>query len=49
MIDRQELEAFVEEQLKASGYFLTDRKVSPSNQIVVEIDSDCPGDIVVCV
>ena len=49
MIDRQELEAFVEEQLKESGYFLTDLKVSPSNEIVVEIDSDCPGDIDECV
>lgn len=49
MIDKQELEAFVKEQLKDSEYFLTDLKVSPSNEIIVEIDSDSPADIEECV
>ena len=49
MIDKKELEAFVEDQLKDSGYFLTDIKVSPANEITVEIDSMTPGDIEECV
>ncbi|MBD5277816.1 MAG: ribosome assembly cofactor RimP [Bacteroides sp.] len=49
MIDKKELEAFVEEQLKDTEYFLTDLKVSPSNEITVEIDSMTPGDIEECV
>ncbi len=38
MIDKKELQAFVEDQLKDTEYFLTDLKVSPSNEITVEID-----------
>lgn len=49
MIDKKELEAFVEDQLKDTEYFLTDIKVSPSNEIIVEIDSLTPGDIDECV
>ncbi len=49
MIDKKELQAFIEGQLKDSEYFLTDLKVSPSNEIVVEIDSMTPGDIDACV
>ena len=49
MIDKKELEDFVEEQLKDTEYFLTDLKVSPSNEITVEIDSMTPGDIEECV
>ncbi|MDE7421235.1 MAG: ribosome assembly cofactor RimP [Muribaculaceae bacterium] len=49
MIDKQELQAFVEDQLKDTEYFLTDLKVSPSNEITVEIDSLTPGDIEECV
>ena len=49
MIDKKELQAFVEEQLKDTEYFLTDLKVSPSNEITVEIDSLTPGDIEECV
>ena len=49
MIDKNELQAFVEGQLKDSPYFLTDLKVSPSNEITVEIDSLTPGDIEACV
>lgn len=49
MIDKNELQAFIEDQLKDSEYFLTDIKVSPSNEITVEIDSLTPGDIEECV
>lgn len=49
MIDKKALQAFVEEQLKDTEYFLTDIKVSPSNEITVEIDSLTPGDIEECV
>lgn len=49
MIDKNELQVFVEDQLKDSEYFLTDLKVSPSNEITVEIDSLTPGDIEECV
>ena len=49
MIDKNELQAFVEGQLKDTEYFLTDLKVSPANEITVEIDSMSPGDIEECV
>lgn len=49
MIDKKELQAFVEDQLKDTEYFLTDLKVSPANEITVEIDSLPPGDIEECV
>lgn len=49
MIDKKELQAFVESQLKDTDYFLTDIKITPSNEITVEIDSLTPGDIEECV
>lgn len=49
MIDKKELQSFVEDQLRDSEYFLTDLKVTPSNEITVEIDSLTPGDIEECV
>lgn len=49
MIDKNELKAFIEGQLKDSEYFLTDLKVTPANEITVEIDSLTPGDIEECV
>ncbi len=49
MIDKKALEAFVEEQLKDTEYFLTDIKVSANNEITVEIDSMTPGDLEECV
>lgn len=49
MIDKNELQAFVEDQLKDSEYFLTDIRITPSNEITVEIDSLSPGDIEECV
>lgn len=49
MIDKKELEAFVEKELEGTEYFLTDLKVSATNEITVEIDSMTPGDIDECV
>lgn len=49
MIDKKELQAFVEEQLKDTEYFLTELKVTANNEITVEIDSLAPGDIEECV
>lgn len=49
MIDKEVLKAFVESQLEGSPYFLTDLKVTESNDITVEIDSLTPGDIEECV
>lgn len=49
MIDKKELQSFVEDYLKDSEYFLTDLKITPSNEITVEIDSLTPGDIEECV
>ena len=49
MIDKNELRAFVEDRLKDSEYFLTDIRITPSNEITVEIDSLSPGDIEECV
>ena len=49
MIDINELRTFVEERLKDTEYFLTDLKITPANEITVEIDSMSPGDIEKCV
>lgn len=49
MIDRQALSDFVEQKLKDTGCFLTDVKVTPDNQITVEIDSMNAVDIDECV
>lgn len=49
MIDKKELENFLEEQLKDSEYFLTDVRITPTNEITVEIDSLTPGDIEECI
>lgn len=49
MIDRQELVDFIEQQLKDTDYFLTDVKVTPQNEITVEIDSMGSVDIDECV
>lgn len=49
MIDKKELENFLEEQLKDSEYFLTDVRITPTNEITVEIDSLTPGNIEECI
>ena len=40
MIDKEALKKFVESRLGNTPFFLTDLRVSPANEIVVEIDSD---------
>lgn len=40
MIDRQQLKAVTEQALEGTDYFVVDVRVSPSNEITVEID--CP-------
>lgn len=49
MIDKTKLREFIEGQLKDTEYFLTDLKVTPANEITVEIDSMTPGDIEKCI
>lgn len=49
MIDKNELQTFIEGQLKDTEYFLTDLRITPANEITVEIDSLTPGDIEECV
>lgn len=38
-MNKEDLKAFIEGELRGTDYFLTDLKVSPSNEITVEIDS----------
>ena len=49
MIDKVVIENLVTECLADTDCFLVDVKISPSNQIVVEIDSDTIVDIDLCV
>lgn len=49
MIDKTALASFIEETLGETGYYLVDLKVTPDNQITVEIDSDDSVDIDFCV
>lgn len=49
MIDKLVIEKLVTECLDGTDCFLVDVKISPSNQIVVEIDSDTIVDIELCV
>lgn len=49
MIDKTKLRDFIEGELKETEYFLTDLKVTPANEITVEIDSMTPGDIEKCI
>lgn len=48
-MDKELLKDFIEKQLEESEYFLTDLKITPANEITVEIDSMTPGDIEECV
>ena len=45
MIDKKEIEAFVEEGLTGSDCFVVDVQVKPDNVIVVEIDNEEGVDI----
>lgn len=49
MIDKKELREFVDSRLSGTDYFLVDVVVSPSNDIVVEIDNPEGVDIDFCV
>lgn len=49
MIDKDGLRAFIEKELEGTDYFLVDLKVSGSNEITVEIDSDENVDIDFCI
>lgn len=49
MIDKSALRQFIEERLEGTDYFPVDLKVSPSNEIKVEIDSKKGIDIDFCV
>lgn len=49
MIDRQALTEFIESRLEGTDMFLVEVKVTPSNEITVEIDSDTRVDIDECV
>ncbi|MCM1005628.1 MAG: ribosome assembly cofactor RimP [Prevotella sp.] len=48
MIDKNEIQKFIEDKLAGTDYFLVDVKVSSSNDIVVEIDSFENVDIDFC-
>ena len=49
MIDKTALSAFIEEALEDTDYFMTDLKVTPANEITVEIDSMDRVDIDFCI
>ncbi|MDE5673765.1 MAG: ribosome assembly cofactor RimP [Muribaculaceae bacterium] len=49
MIDKAALTQFIEKQLAGTDLYLVDVKVSPQNEITVEIDSDTCVDIDRCV
>lgn len=49
MIDRTALTEFIESRLDGSDYFLVEVRVTPSNEITVEIDSMDNVDIDFCV
>lgn len=48
MIDKREIEDFINGELARTDCFLTDVRVSPENDIVVEIDSPTSVDIDYC-
>lgn len=49
MIDVQKLKEFIEGQLAETGNYLVDLRVSPTNEILVEIDNDEGVDIDECI
>lgn len=49
MIDKAALTEFIEQQLEGTDLYLVDLKISPQNEITVEIDSDTGVDIDRCV
>lgn len=49
MIDKQQLTSFLESALKDTGIFLVDVRVTPDNNVTVEIDRNEGVDIDTCV
>lgn len=49
MIEKREIETFIEKQLEGTDAFLVDVKVSKDNDISVEIDADTPVDLDFCI
>lgn len=49
MIDKTALGAYIEKELEGTGYFLTDLRVTPTNEITVEVDSMDNVDIDFCI
>lgn len=49
MIDIQKLKEFIEDQLADTDNYLVDLRVSPTNEILVEIDNDEGVDIDECI
>lgn len=49
MIDKEALAEFIEKKLEGSDMFLVEVKVTPRNEITVELDSDSVVDIDSCV
>lgn len=49
MIDKTALSSFIEKQLEGTDLFLVELRISASNEICVEIDSDTSVDIDECV
>ncbi len=48
-MDKQKLTEFIESQLEGTEYYLVDLKISPANEITVEIDSDGNADLEECI
>lgn len=48
-MDIQKLTEFIEGRLEGSDYFLVDLRITPSNEITVEIDSDGVCDLEKCI
>ena len=49
MIDKKELQSFIEGRLEGTDYYIVDLEVTPENVIRVELDSDSGVDIDECV
>lgn len=49
MLDKSKLKDFIESRLEGTDCFLTELKVTPSNEVTVEIDSDSRVDLDFCI
>ena len=48
-MDKQKLTEFIESRLEGTDYYLVDLKITPANEITVEIDSDGTADLEKCI